>query len=149
MLLPNHAPRTAAEQFATLAAPTPAGSTSGSAAPTTDESYRAGIVELLSYLSGSHAAPVLPGDVPLSSRGCSRPAPQGRHWPESWACQSRSRTISARRTPSRHTHRLASLADETAADELMLTTTIHDPAARQRSFDLLTRASGAVAVTDR
>ncbi|MEV6599642.1 LLM class flavin-dependent oxidoreductase [Actinoplanes sp. NPDC051346] len=79
VLLPNHAPRAVAEQFATLDALHPGRIDLGigrgpgtfdasvvaalqrGAAPTTDDSYRAGIVELLGYLSGEGGPPLLPG----------------------------------------------------------------------------------------
>ena len=41
--------------------------------------------------------------------------------------------------------RLAALARETEADEIMVTTTVHDPAARLRSYELLAEAVGAPA----
>ncbi|GAA3388906.1 LLM class flavin-dependent oxidoreductase [Cryptosporangium minutisporangium] len=79
VLLPNHAPRAVAEQFATLDALHPnridlgigrgpgtfdasiVAALQRGTRPTTDDSYRAGVIELLGYLSGEHAAPVLPG----------------------------------------------------------------------------------------
>ncbi|MEV4642299.1 LLM class flavin-dependent oxidoreductase [Actinoplanes sp. NPDC049548] len=79
VLLPNHAPRAVAEQFATLDAlhpgridlgigrgpgtfdPMVVAALQRGAAPTTDDTYRAGITELLGYLAGEAGPPLLPG----------------------------------------------------------------------------------------
>ncbi|BFU44439.1 MsnO8 family LLM class oxidoreductase [Krasilnikovia sp. MM14-A1004] len=82
VLLPNHAPWAVAEQFATLDAlhpdridlgigrgpgtfdPAIVAALQRGAPPTTDDSYRAGIVELLGHLTDHGPAPVLPEQSP-------------------------------------------------------------------------------------
>jgi alkanesulfonate monooxygenase SsuD/methylene tetrahydromethanopterin reductase-like flavin-dependent oxidoreductase (luciferase family) len=45
-------------------------------------------------------------------------------------------------TPSNVRERIEALAQRTKADEVMVTTVVHDPAARVRSYQLLASAFG-------
>lgn len=51
------------------------------------------------------------------------------------------RALTVTGTPAAVRARLSALADEAGADEVMVTTMVHDPAARLRSYALLARAS--------
>ncbi|MEV8504704.1 LLM class flavin-dependent oxidoreductase [Actinoplanes sp. NPDC051475] len=251
VLLPNHAPRAVAEQFATLDALHPGRIDLGigrgpgtfdagvvaalqrGAAPTTDDSYRAGIVELLGYLSGENGPPLLPGYrsevqpwlLSSSTAGASLagelglPVAFAHHIrpqntaeaveryreafrPSRWAerpyvmiaveticadtdaeaavlarpldlvkaglfagradqpllppaeavqvtlpddVQERLRAYRAQQaqgSPATAAAQLAAIAAVTGADEIMMSTTIYDAAARQRSLELLTKVAG-------
>ena len=250
VLLPNHAPRAVAEQFATLDALHPGRIDLGigrgpgtfdssivtalqrGAPPGTDDSYRAGVIELLGYLSGTHPAPVLPSNVPAVEPWLLSSSPAGAllagelglpiafahhirpqntvealnryregFRPSGWrerpyvliaveticadtdveaAVLARPLDLvkaglfagrgdqpllspaaaaevslspqvedqladyhaqQAQGSPASVTRRLASLANDTGADEIMLATTIYDPVARQRSLELLAKAA--------
>ncbi|MFI7601516.1 LLM class flavin-dependent oxidoreductase [Actinoplanes sp. NPDC049681] len=248
VLLPNHSPRAVAEQFATLDALHPGRIDLGigrgpgtfdagviaalqrGAPPTTDDGYRAGIVELLGYLSGENGPALLPGygstiqpwllssstagaalagqlGLPVAFAHHIRPqntaealeryreAFRPSHWADRpWVMiaveticadtdaeaavlarpldlvkaglfagradqpllppaeaahvtlpedvQERLRAYHAQQaqgSPETVTARLAALAAATGADEIMLSTTIYDGAARQRSVELLAK----------
>jgi luciferase family oxidoreductase group 1 len=249
VLLPNHAPRVVAEQFATLDALHPGRIDLGigrgpgtlhpaivaalrrGAAPATDDSYRANVIELLGYLSADCSPPVLPGVAPAvepwllssSPAGASLAAELGlplafaHHMrpentvesldryregfrPSRWrerphvlvavetVCADtdaeaaaltrpadlvkadlfaglvdypllppaaaaevtlsgeieervmRFRAHQAQGSPATVSRRLAALADETGADEIMVASAVYDPVARQRSLELLAKA---------
>lgn len=250
VLLPNHSPRVVAEQFATLDAlhperidlgigrgpgtfdPAVVAALRRGAPPSTDDSYRAEVRDLLAHLSPTHTPPVLPGSIPavqpwmLSSstagsalaaelglplafahhmhpdktiealshyRDTFRPSPWGERphvmisvetvcaetdadvttlarpigilratvltggtelrglspaaaaevplSPEVEDQIAQYRAQQAYGTPTAVAARLAAIAKETDADEIMLATVVYDPAARQRSLALTIEAA--------